>query len=143
MILTTDALLRTFGENKHTKFIYVFFSREVSNDEPRLWTQKTKDCFSDIWTCFSRFIIIIFYFLFFFFFDNFIFLWRDFIYFSTSNWITLKMSERLRQGGRFKRKGAHQVISYESREIEYYMSCLSQAEGVFMIKKNLLKCNVM
>ena len=54
-----------------------------------------------------------------------------------SNWITLKMSERLRQGGRFKRKGeggggggeAHQVISYESREIEYYRSCLSQAEG--------------
>ena len=44
------------------------------------------------------------------------------------------MSERLRQGGRFKR-GAHQVFSYESRETEYYMSCLSQAEGVFMIKK--------
>ena len=40
---------------------------------------------------------------------NYICLCRDFIYFSHSNWITLKMSERLRQGGRFKRKGASSI----------------------------------
>ena len=44
MILTTDAQLWTFGVNEHTKIIY-FFSREVSHDESRLWTQKTKDLF--------------------------------------------------------------------------------------------------
>ena len=56
-----------------------------------------------------------------------------------SNWITLKMSERLRQGGRFKRKRP-QVMSYESKEIEYYTSCLSQAVGELISFYHILIC---
>ena len=60
LILTTDALLRTFDVNKHTKFIYVFFAGKCHTKNRDCETQTTKDCLSDIWTCFSRFFYIYF-----------------------------------------------------------------------------------
>ena len=74
MILTTDAQVRISGVNAQKLFTFLY-SWELSHDKSRLWTQKIKDCFSDIWTYFSRFFIFIMM--------NFIFVWRDFIYFST------------------------------------------------------------
>ena len=58
-------------------------------------------------------------FFFFFFFLSFLMNFYDVILstFLHSNWITLKMSERLREGGS-RERGAHQVISYKSREIQ-------------------------
>ena len=96
MILTTDAQLRIFGVNEHPKIIYVFIF--VGIVTRRIETEHRK----------SRLVLMIFErtyldFLFYIYFDEF---YICMTWFYLLNWITLKMFERLRQGGRLKRKGA-------------------------------------
>ena len=98
LILTTGALLRTFGVNKHTKFIHVIFrgkchttNRDCEHRKPRI-----------VLVIFERVSLdFFFFFFFFFFFLSILMNFYDVILstFLHSNWITLKMSERLRQGG--------------------------------------------
>ena len=120
LILTTDALLRTFGVNKHTKFIHVFFRRKCHTTNRDCEHRKPRI----VLVIFERVSLDFFIYLFW---------WIFMTWFYLLFYIVIRLHSKCRKDwgkeAGSRERGAHQVISYKSREIEYYRSCQSQAEG--------------